>query len=507
MVAFCFQPQHIIANPHTLFYKTDTNEHREKLKHVFPLALGIATNETLVMRRELADLETDLERKRKQLASIKAATDVWLSEVRGHYTTARELGILTDVPEPKAEWKSEHYVSYLSRVPGLIRSRNWLESLESNTQVAVKELLDIESREGELAHEIGLLRKQLLQMQSFNATLFEYNNAIGVQKRRTEGVGWFSEAIGHAHQCPVCKSNSSSAKSAVMKILAVSRELATASQNVAKNQDAFQREIADTQKKLRESESGLQDLRKERGMLESRSAALDKSRQTLRGIYTFIGKLEQALQNYGAAGRDDGLLRKVRDLEVEVDGLRKKLDPRSERERQAAVARRITSFIQGYAGILDIEEPGNPVELDTKNLTLKITSRNGRLDLLWEIGSGANWVGYHVATLLALHQLFAARESCPVPTFLAIDQPSQVYFPAGWPDDESGKARPKLDASDIASVHKIFESLAKGIQKTGGALQVIVVEHADEITWRGIDEINVVQRWREGQDALIPSDW
>ena len=35
MAAFNFQPQHIIANPYTLFFKADTTEHREKLKVVF----------------------------------------------------------------------------------------------------------------------------------------------------------------------------------------------------------------------------------------------------------------------------------------------------------------------------------------------------------------------------------------------------------------------------------------------------------------------------------------
>ena len=38
--AFQFQPQHIVANPHTLFFKADTFEHQEKLKYFFPYVLG-----------------------------------------------------------------------------------------------------------------------------------------------------------------------------------------------------------------------------------------------------------------------------------------------------------------------------------------------------------------------------------------------------------------------------------------------------------------------------------
>jgi hypothetical protein len=43
MMAFTFQPQNIIANPNVLFFKTDTTEHREKLKTIFPYVLGAVT--------------------------------------------------------------------------------------------------------------------------------------------------------------------------------------------------------------------------------------------------------------------------------------------------------------------------------------------------------------------------------------------------------------------------------------------------------------------------------
>ena len=38
------------------------------------------------------------------------------------------------------------------------------------------------------------------------------------------------------------------------------------------------------------------------------------------------------------------------------------------------------------------------------------------------------------------------------------------------------------------------------------ALQIIVIDHADEMTWQGIADVHVVERWRGG-NALIPQDW
>ena len=47
-MAFVFQPQNVVANPDVLFFKADTNEHREKLKNIFPYVLGAVTPQTLM---------------------------------------------------------------------------------------------------------------------------------------------------------------------------------------------------------------------------------------------------------------------------------------------------------------------------------------------------------------------------------------------------------------------------------------------------------------------------
>ena len=61
-------------------------------------------------------------------------------------------------------------------------------------------------------------------------------------------------------------------------------------------------------------------------------------------------------------------------------------------------------------------------------------------------------------------------------------------------------------SDDIDRTRKIFETLSEGFVRTSGKLQIIVIEHADTITWDGIENINLVERWRDG-NALIPPDW
>jgi hypothetical protein len=55
--------------------------------------------------------------------------------------------------------------------------------------------------------------------------------------------------------------------------------------------------------------------------------------------------------------------------------------------------------------LLDAETPNDPVSLSDTELTVKV-QRADREDFLWEIGSSSNWLSYHVAITLALHQFF-----------------------------------------------------------------------------------------------------
>ena len=49
--------------------------------------------------------------------------------------------------------------------------------------------------------------------------------------------------------------------------------------------------------------------------------------------------------------------------------------------------------------LMDAERPDDPFRLDYKNLTVEVDGEDGRKDYLWEIGSGSNWLAYHISTI------------------------------------------------------------------------------------------------------------
>ncbi len=100
MAAFNFLPQHIVANPYTLFFKADTTEHRERLSRVFPVVLGTKTNEQLVLEHKLSALQAEEKRISSELGRRKASIETWRSQATGIFLRAQELNLLPsgDVP-------------------------------------------------------------------------------------------------------------------------------------------------------------------------------------------------------------------------------------------------------------------------------------------------------------------------------------------------------------------------------------------------------------------------
>lgn len=79
---------------------------------------------------------------------------------------------------------------------------------------------------------------------------------------------------------------------------------------------------------------------------------------------------------------------------------------------------------------LDVEKAEDPISLEINDLTIKVRGAD-RDDHMSEIGSGSNWLLYHLAMLRALHQFYQSQKHSPVPGSLVLDQPRQIYFPKG----------------------------------------------------------------------------
>lgn len=179
--------------------------------------------------------------------------------------------------------------------------------------------------------------------------------------------------------------------------------------------------------------------------------------------------------------------------------LENELDPEAIREKLNAFMNIIGRYMSAYSDALDLEHRGSQLRLDIRNLTVVADTLDGPVSLL-RMGSGENWVGYHVLAHLALHKWFRQKNR-PVPGFIIFDQPSQAHYP---PERDADGSLDVLGDEDQTAVLQLFKLISDAAAELAPQLQVIVMDHAD--LKRDWFQSAVVERWRKGE-KLVPQAW
>jgi DNA repair exonuclease SbcCD ATPase subunit len=185
----------------------------------------------------------------------------------------------------------------------------------------------------------------------------------------------------------------------------------------------------------------------------------------------------------------ESLIRANEERIAEIDRL---LDMDTVEERKNSILSRMSVDMSTWAKELELEYCESPYRLDMGKVTVVI-DKIERPVPLQQLGSGSNWVGIHLITYFALHKYFISQNR-PVPSFLFVDQPSQVYFPSD------------LDAQDTdkKEVNNLYDFIFDRARELNNKLQVIVVDHANlsNEEFQGA----VIEKWWDGQ-KLIPESW
>jgi len=502
MMAFSYQPQNIIANANTLFYKADTMEHRQKLINIFPYILGAVDGDVLGKRKRLAILEKELIKKEKELENLKKVSAKWDIEIKGWLKAAQGVGLL-DKGLKFDNLTYDMCLEYLEEV-GEKNIDNIAVSAEGIELVA-KNIIELRVRERRISHELAILSNRKREMISFFDNISDYKKNLSIQRDRLEIANWLSELTIESSNCPFCGSkhnNTDELQTLLENLKGIELEADTASEIPV----AFEREFAIVNgeiKTLSEELSGVQNSLK---LMECEQESKKRYGYTLEEISKFIGKAQYAKETYKSIVDDSELDKNIQALKEEIERLQKEVNEYAIEQRINKALGDIQNKIMAKLPHLDLENPYNQVKLDYKNLTLKIDN-NGRLDYLWQIGSGSNWISYHLATILSMQEFAVDSSNSPLAQFIIIDQPSQVYFPRKLANSEDVDSEQKLKDEDIIAVSKMFKVMGESIKKHSQNLQVIVLEHADEEVWEGIENIHKVCEWRDGKQKLIPSEW
>lgn len=499
LMAFVFQPQNVVANPDVFFYKADTTEHREKLKTVFPYALGAVTPRVMAQQYELEGVRKELKRKQREYEMLRRSSDRWNEQLKGWIARALELGLLESPPGDEAT--REQLIAMLRHV---VTSTVAPAITQETITRGADELVELQREETEYASQLGFLRRRYSEMTRLRHARGLYGNSLFIQRDRLALSAWLRDLGAKDQECPLC-ANAVSDRGVLDSFYNAFEEIENELSSSVGVPASFDREIAFVQGEIADAARKLANVTTRIKALQSQSNTAQKARFQQEEIARYRGRIEQAIDVYDAVGTGADLSQEIAELREREEVLARAVSEAGIRRRMEAALGKISMFAGRIIPSLDAERPDDPVRLSITDLTVVVKGVD-REDYLWEIGSGANWLAYHVAVTLALQEYFCGVHQSPVPALIIYDQPSQVYFPRRLAPKRGGEiVEEKIDDEDAVAVRRIFATVDSVVRRTEGELQAIILDHADRGVWGTVNGIHLVEEWRGAK--LIPSDW
>lgn len=504
-MAFLFQPQNIIANADVLFYKTDATEHRQRLINIFPYVLGAVTPEVLAARQELDHLKKKRDRLQRDIDTIKDVSEMWKQEVFGWLSHAKELGLTQYVPAENSTF--EEQVDQL----GLIVNKSDKDisiQVEQIQEFSV-ELAHLRNEEQQISSQLFALQRRQNEMSMLKSSMSKYDHALQIQLQRLEISSWLRTVVDPNKMPPLSQSGDDSPAEVLDKLCSAIEAIEQSSGSMKTMPAAFERELASVETEIIQKTERLKAIQRIIQEKDNFYVKFSDQKYTRTAVSRFLGRLEASIETYKRLGKDEQLESQLSQINARIEKLSNKVNENELRKKQEAALRFISQKIGEIIPHLDTEHPDDPVDFIIKDLTVRIKNKTGREDYLWEIGSASNWLAYHVATILAFQYFFQNRATVLVPNFMIFDQPSQVYFPQLGlrQDTKDDKSLNIVSDEDKLAVRKVFEAMSKSLQSMEAKVQIIVAEHADEDVWGGIEGIHLVERWRDTDKKLVPTEW
>ena len=502
LMAFCFQPQNLVANPDVLFYRADLTEYRGKLRAIFPYVLGVTTPEILEKQFELENLRRAARMQERELQAYAKASETWRANLLNWVSEAYELGLL---PRDSLKGAGESRIlTVLSRLTSASLPNPVLRA--DVISEAVDEYGQLTEQEAKLSAQVAEIRHRMSRLSDLRATVNQFELSLETRQERLGLSRWL-----HSHTsktvdatCPVCSQTLDGHAERVDTLVDALVVVESDARRVSRAPSVYDRDWVNLDGELRKLIDELGAVAAKRKGIEARNRHARQQKLLATQAARFIGALEQALLVY--KGKENNASREELDrILARIEVLKGELAGHSYEERLARIQLRLKKWMEGIAPLLDAEDEAAELLLDIKELTVKVSNENGGFDYLWQLGSGANWLTYHVSALLALHLLFARQKHSPVPGLLVFDQPSQVYFPRRL-SDSSIEEDYAVPDEDSAAVKRFFAIFGLAASRFKAHLQVIVLDHAGHQFWEGQEGIHFVREWRNGE-KLVPLTW
>jgi len=488
-LALCFQPQDEIIRRQHLFHGTSDNFVEQALKDTLPYFLGAVDDEYVRKHEELRRLRGQLRACERQLTELKALSGDGISKAATLLAQARDAGLSVSVA---STW--EETVAALRDVAGTP-----IVAIDVDLPGGQEYSRLVDERD-RLLEEQRRLRDEVSAARAFERDEQGYSREASEQRARLTSIGIF-EGSDPGHACPLCAQElpDVAAVPGVSQIKDVLTDVSSRLESVTRAAPQVEKAIAGLDSGVQRVQSALAKNRAEMEAVRRSSDRLQQVQDDTAKRALIIGRISLYLESLPELPDTRALDEQAQRLREQCAAIEAELSDERVRERIESITSILGRQMTDWARNLELEHSKFPLRLDIKKLTIVADTADGPVPMD-RMGSGENWVGYHLIGHLALHEWFTER-SRPVPRFLFLDQPSQVYFP---PEKDVDGSMAAVGEDDRRAVSRMFRFVFDVVEKLSPGFQVVITEHADiNEAWY---QDAVVERWRGGA-KLIPDDW
>ena len=488
---FCFQDQNDIDSKQRLFHRQGEEFVGQAIRDTLPYFLGAIDEERLSKQAQLDQARRQLRQLERELREAEVLDSSTYPGAQALLDEAKQVGL---VDERTVAPTYQTVLDVLQRIAGDTRLRDEVVMGDGEDMLA-----SLRTERQGLRNELERVNADIRSTRTFTVETHGYEREAKEQRARLSAVGLIKAGRYEPEQCPLCESRLAIPTPTVAEIERSLHDLNEQLEAVQAENPRLQfrlvallREETALQEHLRENQQRIAARMRENEILRVQQENFILQART-------TGKICQYVETASNAEESSKLRAMIEAARVRVGVLEHELDPEAIRERLSAFLNIIGGYMTDYSERLELEHRGSRLQLDIRNLTVVADTLDGPVPL-FRMGSGENWVGYHVLAHLALHKWFRQKNR-PVPGFIFFDQPSQAHYP---PDRDVDGSLDVLADEDQTAVLQLFELTSDVAAELAPQFQVIVMDHADlKRDW--FDQA-VVERWRRGE-KLVPDSW
>lgn len=491
---YLFQKQGLVANKDQLLYRQNEPYQPQAIRDTLPILLGVSSHDRYELEAKLRMTRRDLRLNSKLLEQARDSTDTSLQKAIGLYSEAKTVGVIGG-EDPRAD------------VDGIVAA---LRGALAWTPEKIPE--DDGERTSRIEEALGQLRKDRRELQAmidaarqFSRRAGGYATEAAEQLDRLASIKALPrDQDSREWQWPFAERNLS-LESPVATVLLNELQSLDAELSISVGQrpklDAY---LAELDARAREISASIKEKEAELSASVAANESIAAMGSRSNAAARVVGRISLFLEGLPPDEEVAKLVNEHRRLEARVADLEARIGGDDGNERLTSILSIISRNVTQYVQKFEAEFRDYPARFDLATLTV-VFDRPERPVPMSRTGGGENHLAYHLSALLGLH-LFAAKNNRPIPRFLLIDQPTQVYFPSEQVYKEADGSVQKTEAdADLKAVRRLFDLLLKFTQDEAPGFQLIVTEHAN-LREQWFQNALVEQPWTK-PPALVPENW